>query len=151
MKPILKYKKLHPNAQPPQQSRDTDAGWDLFALFEETVNPGETVKVRTGIALELPSFTLNRSCADYTTVFFIKERSSVGAQGIAVRGGVCDKEYRGEYIVCVQNTGKHGYTIAEGQKIAQIVALWVPQFELQEVGELSESDRGTKGFGSSGI
>lgn len=148
----LKVKKLDSRATVPTKNNPTDAGFDLYALEDAALRSGETIKIKTGIAMEIPD-------GYYGQIF---ERSSLGSKGIARRGGVIDSSYRGEILVCLHNTNLQHiyghsphlessvYTVAAGDKIAQIVILPVPQMEIVEVNELSESDRGDKGFGSSG-
>lgn len=152
----LKVKKLSSLAKLPTKNHSTDAAIDLYSIDEETIRSGQTVKIRTGIAVEIPQ-------GYYGQIF---DRSSMGAKGIHVHGGVIDGSYRGEIIVCLQNTNLYTYEddyksfkfddtpefydIKNGDKIAQMVILPVPELEVVEVEELSSSDRGEKGFGSSG-
>lgn len=138
----LKVKKLNPEAKLPTKNNITDAAFDLYALGY-THTPGSKVtKISTGIAIEIPE-------GYYGQIF---DRSSMGVKGLTVFGGVIDSGYRGEIIVCLYNTADESswHTVAAGDKIAQMVLLPVPQVQVVEVQELEESDRGEKGFGSSG-
>ena len=164
----LKVKKLDSRATVPTKNHLSDAAFDLYACCwsDIRIESGQTVKIPTQIAVEIPE-------GYYGQIF---DRSSMGAKGIHVHGGVIDGSYRGEIMVCLQNTNldtedftvyhTNGdgetdynrykavdpcrYTIKHGDKIAQMVLLPVPQVEVVEVQELNESDRGVKGFGSSG-
>lgn len=148
----LKVKKLHENAKLPTKNSSLDAGWDLYALEDVDLVSGKVEKINTGIALEIPE-------GYYGQIF---DRSSMGAKGIHVHGGVIDSSYRGPVMVCLNNTVPSSikvddkmwqhvfYPVKAGDKIAQLVILPVPQVEVEEVEELGSSDRGEKGFGSSG-
>lgn len=139
---MIKIKLLNPNAKLPFKAHPEDAGYDLFASEAVFINSGRTEKIPVGIASELPE----GFCA------IIKDRSSMGAKGLTVFGGVIDQNYRGEWVVCIHNTNKFGYEINEGDKIAQFIL--VPVFKvhgIKQVEELSSSDRNTSGFGSTGV
>ena len=121
------------------------AGADLYACLEASVvvAPGETVFVPTGIAMEVP-----KGCAG-----LVFARSSLGAKrGLAPANkvGVIDSDYRGEFFVALHNHGKLPQEIAHGERIAQllIVPVFTPGFT--EVTELSDTLRGSGGFGSTG-
>jgi len=83
-------------------------------------------------------------------VGIIKDRSSMGAKGIHVLGGVIDEDYRGEVMVVLLNTSSKVYVINTGDRIAQMVVLAAPWFEAKQVDELNTTVRGKGGFGSSG-
>lgn len=141
---LVKFKKLLPTATIPTKAYPTDAGFDLYAAETAVIRPGETVKVNTGIA-----------CAPPQGYFFkVFDRSSMGSKGILVNAGVIDNSYRGPIIVCLTNLSNGDdydtHTINVGDKIAQMVLL--PSYEViaTEVEDLDESERGDKGFGSSG-
>lgn len=121
------------------------AGADLYACLEETlvVAPGETAFVPTGIAMEVP-----RGCAG-----LIYARSGMACKrGLAPANkvGVIDSDYRGEITVVLHNHGKDPQTISHGERIAQMVITPVFTPPYVEVEELSNSDRGCGGFGSTG-
>lgn len=137
----LKVKKLHPEAQLPSKSREADEGYDLYSLEDIDLAPGETAKVKTGIALGLPK--------DYWAK--IEGRSGLASQGITVFGGVIDNEYVGEIIVCLHNSNHWaGKRIGKGNKIAQFVLHKHRHLSIIEVTELDTTNRGEAGFGSSG-
>jgi deoxyuridine 5'-triphosphate nucleotidohydrolase len=140
----LKVKRLTESAKLPTRAHDTDAGADIFADADVVIRPGETVKIPTGFAMEIPEGYYGQ----------LNDRSSVGAKGLKIMGGVCDSAYRGEILVCLCNTANgpetESYQISKGDKIAQMVLLQHESWPIEEVDELSDSDRGHKGFGSSG-
>lgn len=146
----MKVKKFHEDAVIPTKAHATDAGYDLYSL-EERFLPGldkhsieyfdiPTSKIRTGVGLEIP--------AGY--VGLIWDRSSMGSKGVSVHGGVIDHGYTGEIQVCLTNHTNSSFTVKKGDKIAQILIQPVTHFDLEEVEDFSVSDRGDKGFGSSG-
>ena len=142
---IVRVKKLHPNAVLPTYGSQEAAGADLYACLEETVTiqPGETAWIPTGIALEVP-----KGCAG-----LVFARSSLGAKrGLAPANkvGVIDSDYRGEVVVVLHNHGTEFQTVEPGERIAQLVITPVLTPAYAEVTELSSSDRGARGFGSTG-
>ena len=138
--PIIKAKKLDPRAFLPHRAHATDSGADLFAL-ERTVLPAHTVvKVRTGIAVELPENTSG----------IIWGKSSVESKGIKAMAGLVDAPYRGELLVCMYNLNNSEFVFEAGQKVAQLVVLPTLYPSFEEAAELSDTTRGTGGFGSTG-
>jgi dUTP pyrophosphatase len=163
---MLKVKLLHPEAQAPTVSyAGSDLGFDLYSIEDTILGPGVPVKVRTGIAVEGPP----------GWGFVLGDRSSMAARGVTYAGGRIDAGYRGEILVCLINVNQPSYsirtvrgsngritevsldradvsvTIRKGDKIAQMSPFESrTQLEVAVVDELSSSDRGSKGFGSSG-
>ncbi len=140
----LKVKRLCPDAILPSYSHDGDAGLDLCSA--ETVNlpPGERILLRTGIAIELP---LGAEAQ-------IRPRSGLALKhGITVLNspGTIDQGYRGEIGVILINHGDTLFRIEVGSRIAQIVINPVSTVILEEISMLSETARGSGGFGSTGI
>lgn len=154
----VKFKKLHPDAIIPAYAHDGDAGFDLCCIESCVIMPGETVLVRTGLAVQLPVGTemqiRPRSGLALKTPYFIKNAP-----------GTIDAGYRGELGIIVSNMPnvlyddkKHpipGTTqyikFSQGDRIAQGVVKPVLLCELLEVDELGDSERGESGFGSTGI
>jgi dUTP pyrophosphatase len=136
----LKIKKLHKDAKIPTRAHHDDAGVDMYACGDATIMPGETVKIATGVAFEMP--------VGY--VGLIWDKSSVGSQGIKTLGGVLDAGYRGEVFVVVHNLSSTSKTFTSGQKVAQMLIQQVELCEIEEVIELEDSLRGEGGFGSTG-
>ena len=144
MNPI-RVKKLHPNAKLPTYGSAEAAGADLYACLDEpvTIPPGETAWIPTGLALEVP-----KGCAG-----LVYARSSLGAKrGLAPANkvGVIDSDYRGEIRVVLLNHGKVPQTVENGERVAQFLITPVLTPGYVEVEELSDTDRGTGGFGSTG-
>ena len=136
----MKVKKLDPRAKLPLRAHPTDSGADLFAL-EHTVLPARTVvKVRTGIAVELPENTSG----------IIWGKSSVESKGIKAMAGLVDAPYRGELLVCMYNLNDTEFVFEAGQKVAQLVVLPTLYPAFVEAEELSGTARGSGGFGSTG-
>ena len=141
----VRVKKLHPNATLPTYGSVEAAGADLYACLDAPVEiaPGETVGIPTGIALEVP-----KGCAG-----LVYARSSMGVKrGLAPANkvGVIDSDYRGEIRVVLLNHGKTTQTVAHGERVAQFLITPVLTPDYEEVEELSDTDRGTGGFGSTG-
>lgn len=137
---ILHIKKLSPEAVLPSKAHATDAAFDITTNESFTLQPGERHTFTTGFASEFsPEY-----------VALLRDRSSLGSKGIQVLAGVIDASYRGEWKVVLLNTGSEPYEIKAGERIAQCLMVPVPAFEVAEVEELAESDRGASGFGSSG-
>lgn len=142
---IIKLKKLNPNAKTPTKGSLFSAGFDLYACLENEIKikPNETVKVPTGIALEIPT----------GFVGLIFARSGLATKkGLAPANkvGVCDSDYRGEYLVALHNHGQLEATIKPNDRIAQLVVVEVQNFDFEEVAELSSTQRNENGFGSTG-
>ena len=139
-------KKLREGAILPTFGSPEAAGADLYACLEQdvTIAPGETVFVPTGLAMELP-----RGYAG-----LIYARSGLACKrGLAPANkvGVVDSDYRGEFIVALHNHGAQAQTISTGERIAQLVVTPVLIPEYIEAENLSETSRGTGGFGSTGV
>ena len=141
----IKIKFLRPRAQMPTYGTEYAAGADLYACLEDTVTiqPGETVKIPIGIALELPE----------NTAGLIFARSSLGTKrGLAPANkvGVIDPDYRGEVMVMLHNHSKTEAQIAPGERVAQllVVPVFTPGFIAADT--LSDTVRGEGGFGSTG-
>lgn len=141
----IKIKKLNDKAVLPSRGSCFSAGLDLSACIETdiTIEPNETKKIGTGIAIELLP----------KTVGLVFGRSGLGVKfGIAPANcvGVIDSDYRGEIIVGLHNSGKESYTVKAGERIAQLVVVPIFLPEVVEVETLDETKRGESGFGSTG-
>lgn len=141
----IRVKKLHPNAILPTYGSAEAVGADLYACLDApvTIQPGEVYWVSTGIALEVP-----KGCAG-----LVYARSSMGAKrGLAPANkvGVVDPDYRGEVKVVLLNHSNQPQTLLPGERVAQFVItpVFTPAYE--EVEELTDTSRGTGGFGSTG-
>lgn len=139
----LKVKKLNPSATLPSYAREGDAGLDLFAVKQMVIEPGRSALVPTGIAIELPSGTEAQ----------VRPRSGLALKhGLSVLNtpGTVDEGYRGEVGVILINHGTSAFTVEPGMKIAQMVVSPRIQVTVTEVPELSDTQRGAGGFGSTG-
>jgi dUTP pyrophosphatase len=137
----LKIKKLHPDAKIPSYAHPGDAGMDLYSLEKVEIKPGERLKIRTGIATELPD--------GYAGLWWDKSGLS-NNYGLKVLGGVLDAGYRGELLVGLINLSKETYVVEKHHKVTQMLIQKVEHPEIIEVEELSDSSRGAGGFGSTG-
>ena len=130
----------------PRRATEGAAGMDLYACIDESITlaPQQLVIVPTGIAIELP----DNGCAA-----FLYARSGLGVKhGICLANGVgvIDSDYRGEVCVGLCNVSDKPYVIAPGERIAQMVIAPVFTPDVVEVSELSDTQRGAGGFGSTG-
>ena len=130
----------------PFYATEGSAGMDLAACIDEplTLLPGERVAVPTGVAIAIPSI-------NYVGLVYV--RSSLGfKKGITLPNsvGVIDSDYRGEILVAMVNLSNEDYTIQPGDRIAQLVITPIMRPEISIVEELSSTDRGDGGFGSTG-
>lgn len=185
----VKIKRLHPDAVIPQYATAGAAGFDLVAVEDVIIAPGETVKVRTGLAFEIPEGYVMYVCMRSGIALRTKLRQSNGI-------GVIDSDYRGEVAMVFDNTtertiyhelsepnewGEVGvitreahdrkllfvdgseelrldeayprgtYLIRKGDRVCQGIIAKVPRAAFVEVAELGETERGSGGFGSTGV
>lgn len=141
----IRVKKLNQNAKLPTYGSVEAAGADLYACISETTKilPGETVWIPTGIALEVPK--------GYAGLIYA--RSSMGVKrGLAPANkvGVIDSDYRGEIRVVLLNHSSEIQSVEPGERVAQFIITPVLKAEYEEVEELTETGRGSGGFGSTG-
>lgn len=142
----LKIKKLHPDAIIPTRNNPTDSGLDLYSLEDVTVKSGQTVLIKTGIAFGIPE----------GHEIQVRPRSGISLKTkfrIANSPGTVDKSYLGDISVIGFHAGfkdDADIIIKRGDRIAQAVLCPVSIPELIEVDSLDNTDRGDKGFGSSG-
>jgi dUTP pyrophosphatase len=152
---IIRFKKLTPDAKTPVKTYDVDAGFDMFAATKTETN--DYVEYKTGIAFEIPE--------GYVGLVF--PRSSVTKKDLILKNcvGVIDASYRGEVQfrfhgvktihfsagtnLSYNSYGSNVYEI--GDRIGQVVFVEIPKITLEEADELTETERGDGGFGSTGI
>lgn len=137
---VLKFKKLQQNAIIPKYDHPDDAGFGIYSIEEKVLKPMEYYAVATGISSEIPA-----NC-----FVSIRDRSSMAIKGIHVMGGVIDSGYRGEWKIIMINLSGSDYKIELGDKIAQGILQSAKQPKIEMVEDLSDSSRGTGGFGSTG-
>lgn len=158
----VKFKRLTPDAQVPKKANPSDSGFDLFAVSDPVVGPEGYLQYHTGIALELPSGYEGQ----------IRPRSSISKYDLILANGIgtVDQSYVGELIIRFKSVERFAQgpfipsifptiptnnidklrVYQKGDRIAQLVIVPVPQVELVEVDNLSETARGAGGFGSTG-
>lgn len=140
----LNVKLLNIKAKLPQYAHQGDAGLDLFSVEDTEVLPGECQLIHTGISIELPDGTEAQ----------IRPRSGLALKNqvtVLNTPGTIDEGYRGEIGVILINHGKNVFKIECGMKIAQMVIKPVLRVQVQQVRNLTESERGIGGFGSTGV
>ena len=141
----VKVKKLNENAILPTYGTPYAAGADLYACLEGavTIDPGCTVMIKTGLAMEIPE--------GYAGLIY--PRSGMASKrGLAPANkvGVVDPDYRGEFMVALHNHSLTSQTVEPGERIAQLVITPFLTASFEEAEELSETVRGVGGFGSTG-
>jgi len=143
---MILFKRMEVGAKLPRKQREGDAGFDLYAL-EDTVLPRNVngivaqKSVRTGIKVEIPEGFFG----------LVTGRSGLAFnQGIHNFNGTIDCNYRGEIKILLVNHNNIEYKVEKGDRLAQLLIVPITNFGFEEVEELSPSNRGTEGFGSSG-
>lgn len=141
----VNIKLLNENAKIPTRGSEYAAGYDLYAATTDDVDiaPHSTVKIGTGISVELPNGT-------FGAIFARSGLATKKGLRPANCVGVCDSDYRGEYIVAIHNDTDEMMTIAAGERIAQLIVMPFVAVEFNTVEELTETQRGDGGFGSTG-
>ena len=138
----IKVKKISTSAITPTKANEFDAGWDLYASEDAIIDPSKADLISTDISFAIPD----------GYVGLIWDRSGMAAKrGLHRFAGVIDSGYRGEVKVCLWNSSAKYCVINAGERIAQILFQEVPSFTMVEVNSLDDTDRGTGGFGSSGL
>jgi dUTP pyrophosphatase len=137
----IKVKKISQDAKIPKIALAGDAGIDLFSAEEINLGSGKRVFCHTGIAMKIPS--------GYAGLVW--DKSGVAKNfGVKVLGGVFDSNYTGEWLIGLVNLGQKSCKIIKGQKIAQVLIQKVESPLIKEVKNLPQTNRGQKGFGSTG-
>jgi len=142
---FVNFKKQSPDVQTPSYGRDGDSGMDARAYLEEdvTIEPGFIKVIPTGLSFEMPIGVELQA----------RSRSGLSTKGIVVANspGTIDSSFRGNVGIILWNNGQTAFTVKNGDRIAQLVFAPVLRANLTEKDSLSETDRGDKGFGSSGV
>ena len=145
----VKFKKLTEGAIVPSYNHATDSGIDFYAIENGVIPAQSRVLVRTGIAWE-PESNIPFYDRHFKMLLKLEGRSGLGLKGLDVLGGVVDQDYRGEIKVILFNTDtERAFEYKKGDRIAQGIIYLIPYVELEEVEELSDTERSAKGFGSS--
>jgi len=140
---LLKIKKLNADAVLPKYAHPSDAGMDLFSSESISLLPKQSKMIKTGIAIQVPKNTEAQ----------IRPRSGLALKHqltVLNSPGTIDEGYRGEICVILINHGNNIFLVDKGMKIAQMVIKPLLQIEIEETDDLSDSERGSAGFGSTG-
>jgi dUTP pyrophosphatase len=138
----LNFLKLSKEAEVPEYALDSDAGFDLKALENASIFPFEQKKVRTGIAIEIPK----------GYVGIVRDRAGiVQKMNVHTVAGTFDSGFRGEVSIILVNMNDKTVEVEKGMRIAQIILIPVVKAKITEVKKLSETERGEKSFGSTGM
>ena len=141
----VKITKLDKNARLPHYGSEFSAGADLYALADEaiTIEAGETKLIHTGLAMEIP--------VGYAGLIYARS-GLASKKGLAPANkvGVVDSDYRGEVMVALHNHSGESQTIEPYERIAQLVITPFLKVDFTEADALSDTERGTGGFGSTG-
>lgn len=142
---LIKIKKLKENATLPLKGSEYAAGYDLYACIDDTydIAPHSTVKIGTGLAIEIPH-------GYFGGIFARSGLATKKGLRPANCCGIVDEDYRGEYIVALHNDTDEMMSVEPNERIAQLVIIPYLTVGFEEVDELTETDRGVNGFGSSG-
>lgn len=137
----MKTKLLSENGTLPTRATDQAAGLDIYASEDKLIPALGIVSIKTDVAMEYPPYTVN----------MLLSRSSMAKKGLILVGGVIDSDYRGEIQVMLYNITSESYLVEKGHKIAQLVIFPIVIAHPYQVEILSETQRGTNGFGSTGV
>lgn len=142
----LKVKRLHPDAKIPTKATEGSACYDIYALDNITVWNKKVTRIHCGLAFEIPEGYFLE----------IRPRSGLAGKGLVIVNspGTLDSDYRGELMILMFNAAPisrtMGYGIKKGDRIAQIRLVPVLSINFEDVDELDETERGARGFGSTG-
>ena len=139
----VKIQRLENCVSLPSRRNRQDAGWDCYAAEDAVLLPHTIGKVSLGFSLEIPE----------QWAVLLLPRSGLASRGITLSNspGLIDSSYRGTVAALVTNLNEEPFTISRGDRICQLVFLPVPEVHWQEATELSVTQRGTGGFGSTGV
>lgn len=143
---LIQIKKLRKEAKIPTSGSAYAAGYDLYACLSEgdiEIAPHATAKVGTGLSMAVPE--------GYFGAIFARSGLAT-KEGLRPANcvGVCDSDYRGEYIIALHNDSDSPRTVSHGERIAQLVVMPYLPIEFEECETLPETERGAGGFGSTG-
>lgn len=139
----LPIKLINPDAKVPTRAHDTDAGLDLYSITDIVIKPKEKSIIDTGVAVAIPT----------GNVGLVFVRSSIGFKHnvtLSNSVGVIDSSYRGSIMAAITNHSDSDFTVKKGDRVAQLVITPIHLFSPTIVDELPNTERGEKGFGSSG-
>ncbi|MWV62145.1 dUTP diphosphatase [Helicobacter saguini] len=140
----VKFLKLDKDAKIPFFASEEAAGFDFHSLESIEIKAGKSAFIRTGLSVELPQgYELQ-----------VRSRSGLALKNsimVLNSPGTIDSDYRGEIKIILMNFGDADFSVKVGDRIAQGVVNKLPKVIIKEVDSISETKRGTKGFGSSGV
>jgi deoxyuridine 5'-triphosphate nucleotidohydrolase len=137
----LRFKQLDPKAVLPSRGSSQSAGLDIYAIEDLTIQPGERALARTGLAVAIPEGYYGR----------LAPRSGLATQkGLDTLAGVIDADYRGEIRCLLYNAGEHSIHLAAQSKICQLIIERIITPTAVWADEISDTERGSGGFGSTG-
>lgn len=141
----IKIKRLNDLAKIPTRGSEYATGYDLYAAtaYDIEIPPHKTVKIGTGLAIELEENT-------FGAIFARSGLATKKGLRPANCVGVCDPDYRGEYIVAVHNDSDETMVVEAGERIAQLIIMPFIPATFEETDSLTDTDRGAGGFGSTG-
>jgi dUTP pyrophosphatase len=131
------FKRVHPAARLPSRAHKSDGAYDVYLTEEAEVAPGEAMRLGLGFAAAIPNGYFARLTGRSSTQFFVRE-------------GLIDSGYRGEWKIAVQNVSGETLRLRTGDRVGQLVLHEVIEVDWEEAEELPPSDRGERGFGSTG-
>jgi dUTP pyrophosphatase len=138
----LLIKKLVAHAVAPMRATSDSAGYDLTSAVDATIPPNRRLAVSTGIAIGLPEGTYGR----------IAPRSGLAFKhGVDVFAGVIDRDYRGQVLAILYNSGDQPFVIKTGDRIAQLILEVIKTPDVAIVLDIDDTERGSGGFGSTGV
>ena len=142
---VVKFKKLRTGAKCPSRGSEYAAGYDLYADIEDKIEilPHETKPLPTGISIEIPP-------GYYGGVYARSGLASKEGLRPANCVGIIDADYRGELFVMLHNDGDSAREVCPDERVAQLLVLPFMEVEFEEADALSETGRGSGGFGSTG-
>jgi len=132
--------KILANGFKPTKGSEFSAGIDVYSPISFCLFQGDALRIPLGIAIEINN----------DEVAIMSERSSMGKKGITSVGNIIDSDYRGEISIVLQNNNKLHQTFSKGDRIGQIIVCKLGNNNIEIVDNLSETERGDSGFGSSG-
>lgn len=140
----VKFKKLNENAKVPTRATSQAAGYDLYAqttFLRQVIKSGLMSVIRTGIAVEIPK-------GYFGGIFARSGLATKKGLRLATGNSIIDSDYRGEILIPLYNDSNKGQIVDDGERIAQLIIIPYEDVEFSEVYELSATERGEGGFGS---
>ena len=157
MELIVKFQKIHHHAFIPTKATDLSAGLDFYTLNSHYIGPFDRVMIGTGVAWE-PIWRDSHgeyspsTISNYVPYLQLFGRSGLAAKnGFDILAGVIDADYRGEIGFVLLNTTDRTYNFHAGDRIGQGVVLMTPKYNIEETKYVTQTERGTGGFGSTGV